>query len=109
MGQTLVLLVVSMLIVALVYGLYLAITLTRRRSVQRRQDRRLRELAKVAPEVVSGSPLIDVVTSQGRQLQQAESILRGINGDEVYVFLPTEHATRVAEWLNNRQKERDAR
>jgi hypothetical protein len=107
-GRFIVLLAVLVALAAAAYGVYVGIRALSRLSKRRQHMRKQRELATLAPAVLNGDPLVDVVISQGKSLKEVTDILRAMMADEMYVVLPTRHSQRIRAWLGTTdQKEID--
>lgn len=104
MGRILVLLVALVVIAVTLWGLVLGVGYLRRTSKQRQREHVQRDLAKFAPAVLSGSPLLDVVIGQGRRLEEAADILRALTTAQLEVFIPDDHRQRISVWLDTHNK-----
>lgn len=71
-----------------------------------RRNRTQRQLYKYNPEMSDlPRPVVTRLTSQQRELDSAARILQAMVADEINVFLPEPHKTRVNQWLDTNQKE----
>jgi hypothetical protein len=107
-GRFIVLLVVLVTLAAAGYALYALVRMLYRRSKRRRMERKQQELATLAPEVLNGDPVVNVLIARAKRLEEVTEILREMMADQMNVYLPTRHSQRIRAWLGTTdQKEID--
>jgi hypothetical protein len=105
MGRMLLLLAIVPALMAIGYGISVGIKASRKRRERRDQERKLRDLARFAPAVLHGSPLVDVVVDQGRQLDHAAGVLRALTAGSIEVYIADDTLRqRISAWLTEYEK-----
>ena len=107
MGRLIALVVVIVIIVLVIGGVLLAAYLRDRaeRSAEKDLDRKQRALAKYAPQVLRGDPLVDIVIMQGAILEDGYCVVSELlRTSPVVVMMPEDLRGKLEDWTDSYQR-----